>query len=83
MVGMSLVEGGRGKVSMEMFNPLDEDVLLWKNIHAALVHPVEVEENSDNQSPQKDEVSCLVRKMTAKEPLLDALRKLCEETQCD
>ena len=28
MMIRSLVEGGRGKVSVEMFNPLDEDVLL-------------------------------------------------------
>ena len=42
---------------------------------------MEMEENSDNQNHQKDEFSCLVRKMTAKEP--EALRKLCEETQND
>ena len=44
---------------MEMFYPPDEDVLLWKNTHPALVQPIEVEENSDNQSCQKDEVLVL------------------------
>ena len=45
MVGRSLVEGGREKISAEMFIPLDEDILLQKNTHAALVHPGEVDEN--------------------------------------
>ena len=38
MVGRSPVEGG-SKVSFEMYNPPDEDVLLQKNFPAALVHP--------------------------------------------
>ena len=38
MVGRSLVEGGRRKVSVESFNPSDEDNLLQKNNHAALAH---------------------------------------------
>ena len=50
MVGRSLVEGGRGKVSVKMFNRLDKDTVLQKNTHAALIHPMEVEENPDNQS---------------------------------
>ena len=79
MVSRSLAEGGRGKVSVEMFNPSTEDVL-QKNTHATLVHPLEVDENPDNQSWQQDEVSCSVREMTAKEPLPEALGKLCEET---
>ena len=54
IVGRSLLERGR-EVHVEMFNPLDEDVLQWKNTHVALVHPVEVEENPDSQSQQKDE----------------------------
>ena len=57
MVGRSLVKGGRGKVSLEMFSPSDEDVLLWKNTHTTLVHPVEVEGISDNQNHQINEVS--------------------------
>ena len=61
---MSLVEGERGKVSVEMFDPSDEDVIIPKNTHAALVHPMEVEENYGNQSRQEDEISCSVRKMT-------------------
>ena len=43
MVGRSLVEGGRGKVSVEIFNLSHEDVVLQKNTHAALMHPVEVD----------------------------------------
>ena len=66
-----------------MFNPSDDDALLRKNTHTALVHRVEVDENSVNQNCLKDEGSCLVRKMTANEPLPEALRKLCEETQYD
>ena len=72
--GRSLVEGEKGKVSVEMFSPPDEDVLLRKNTHAA---PVEVHEHSDNWNPQKEAVSCSVRKMTAKAPLSEALRKFC------
>ena len=48
-----------------MFIPLDVDVLLWKNTHAVLVHPVEVDEISDNWNNQKDEILCSVRKITA------------------
>ena len=77
-VGRSLVEGGRGKISMEMFYSLDEYVLLQKNTHTALMHLVEVEEKSYNQNHQKDEVSCLI-----KEPLPEALRKLYKETRYD
>ena len=33
MVGRSLVEGGTGRVAVEMFNPSEEDVLLNKNTH--------------------------------------------------
>ena len=62
------------------FNPLDEDVLLQKNTHAALVHPVEVEENFDNWNHQRDDVLCSVRKMTVNEPLPEALRKLCGDS---
>ena len=69
MMGRSLLEKGRGKVSVEMFNPLDEGVV-WKNIHAALVHPLEVNESFVNRNHQK-------------EPLPEALRKLCKETQYD
>ena len=46
MVGRSLVEGGRGKISVEMFNPLDEDIFLWNITCISLLHPVEVEENA-------------------------------------
>ena len=42
MVGRSPVEGGMRKVAIEMFKPSEEDVLLHKNTHSALVHPVEV-----------------------------------------
>ena len=83
MVFKSLLEGGRRRVSVETFNPSDEDDLLQKNTHLVLVHPVEAEENPNNQSWQKYEVSCSVRKVTAKEPLLEALRKLSAETQYD
>ena len=47
MIGRSLTEGQRGKVGEDMFNPLDEDVIL-------LVHPMEVEENFDIQNCLKD-----------------------------
>ena len=59
MVGRSLVEEGKEKVSFEMFNPSDEDVLLQKNTHTALVHPMEVDENSDNWNHQKNKILCL------------------------
>ena len=60
MVDRRLLEEEGWETSIEMFNPSEEDVLLWKNSRAALVHPVEVEENSDNQNHKKDEVACLV-----------------------
>ena len=55
MVGRSLVEGGRGKVNIEMFNPSEEDIVLFKNTHSALVHPVEVEEVTGRGRKHKQE----------------------------
>ena len=56
MVSRSLVKEGTEKVSVKMFYPSDEDVLLWKTTHAAPVRPVEVDENSSNQNHQMDKV---------------------------
>ena len=41
MIGRSLVEGCSGKVTLEMFNPSEEAIVLHKNTHTALVHPLE------------------------------------------
>ena len=68
---------GRKSESVERFNPWDDDVL-WKDTNAALLHPMEVDENSVNENYQKDEVSYSVRKVTAMKPMLEAARKLCE-----
>ena len=46
MVGQSLDEGGMGRVAVDMFKPSEEDILLNKNTHSALLHPVEVKRRS-------------------------------------
>ena len=43
MVSQSLVEGSTGKAILEMFNLSEEDIVLHKNTHTALVHPVDIE----------------------------------------
>ena len=35
-IGRSLVEGYSGNVTLEMFNPSEEDIVLYKNTHIAL-----------------------------------------------
>ena len=84
LVGRSLVEGGRGKVCMEMFNPSEEDVVLHKDTHAALVHPVEVEDDLMKEEAS-DEVlrKSMVREVSRQSPLPKELRDMYEETQYD
>ena len=54
MVGRSLVEGGTGRVAVEMFNPPEEDVLLNKNTHSALVHLVDVKKRRGGNAFEED-----------------------------
>ena len=42
-IGQSLVEGCSGKVTLEIFYPSEEDIVLQKNRQAALVHPVDID----------------------------------------
>lgn len=81
MVGRSLVEGCKGKVNVEMFNPSEEDVVLHRHTHTALIHPVDVEETSREETSQCRTETSSVRKLTTKEPLPTELQKMCENTQ--
>ena len=84
LVGRSLVEGGRGKVCVEMFNPSEEDVLLHKDTHTALVHPVEVEEALvRDEVPEEGMKMNLVREVTRQRSLPKELQEICEGTQYD
>ena len=82
MVGRSLVDGGKGRVNIEMFNPSDEEVVLHKNTHTALVHPVEVEETLKEEKSMERE-SSFVRKVGKEGPLPEELQRIREETQYD
>ena len=88
MVGRSLVKGCRGKVDVEMFNPSEEDVVLHRNTHTALVHPVEVEVFPEEgmqdvrEDPRESDFSS-VRKMSGRETLPEELVRICEDTQYD
>ena len=88
MVGRSLVGGGKGKVNIEMFNPSEEDVVLFKNTHSALVHPVVLEdvireETSPEEVEDPEKKTSLVRGVARKEPLPEELQKVCNDTQYD
>jgi len=88
MVGRSLVEGGKGKVDVEMFNPSDEDVILYKNTHTALVHPVELDtaQGEDASSvgikaSDTQEGKGYARNVTKREPLPEELQDICRRMQ--
>ena len=81
MVGSSLVEGGTGSVAVEMFNPLEEDVLLNKNTHSALVHSVEVKKEEE-ETPVKKTLEA-ARKVSTKTTLPGELQKMSEDVQFD
>ena len=84
LVGRSLVEGGRGKVCVEMFNPSEEDVLLHRDTHTALVHPVDVEETlAEDEVPDERFKMNLVREVSRQSSLPKELQEICEETQYD
>ena len=81
LVGRSLVEGGRGKVSTEMFNPSEEEVTLNRNTHSTLVHAVEVKEDQEEQKRTSGE--CIARKGPQEETCPKRTTDVCEETQFD
>ena len=78
MIGRSLVEGGKGRVSMEVFNPSEEDVVLHKNTHSAVVHPVEIEEDVERTGKGGS-----VRRITKQKDLPEELKTVCDEAQCE
>ena len=81
MVGRSLVEGGTGKVAIEMFNPSEEDVLLHKNTHSALVHPVEVNEGKEQVPVKRTHEAA--RKVLPVTALPEELLRISEDVQFD
>jgi transposase InsO family protein len=84
LVGRSLVSGGSGRVTVEMFNPTDEDVFLNRGTQTALVHPVEMEgELGDGKTPTKENQDReYVRKISADVSLPEELETLIEGVQC-
>ena len=91
LVGRSLVSGGSGCVSIEMFNPSDTEIILNKNTHSALVHPVIVDNpNTDNSHFEhvihKDSSQSVkqVRSVgTNNKNLPEELQQVCEGVQFD
>ena len=81
VVGRSLVEGGMGRVAVEMFNPLEENVLLNKNTHSALVHPVEVKEEEEGTPVKRTQEAA--RKVSTMTTLPEELLKMSEDVQFD
>ena len=82
MVGRSIVKGGSGMVQVELMNPSEEDIVLNRNTHTALVHPVE--ELCTMPPMETEGQKCeFVRRMGKVVPLPEPLRKLCEEAQFD
>ena len=81
LVGRSLVAGGKSRVSVDMFNPSDEDVVLNKDTHTALVYPVDVEESVVEEKPSR--VGCIRLRITEYDPLPEELQTICDDTQHD
>ena len=83
LVGRSLIEGGKNRVLIDMCNPTEEDILLHKDTHAALVQPVELEgELKEEETPDSARVKGgYVRRVAQEDPLPEELQELCRETQ--
>ena len=67
------------KMSIEMFNPSEEDVLLHKNTHSALVHPVEVNEGKE-QVPVRRTLEA-ARKVSPVTALPEELLRMSKDVQ--
>jgi hypothetical protein len=81
LVGRSVVEGGRGHLNLEMFNPSEEEIILYKNTHSALVHPVVVEKPVGKVTDE-DKQGHYVRGIAAgAEPLPEELQNVCQGVQ--
>ena len=80
MVGRSLVEGGTGSVAVEVLNP-SEEVLLDKNTHSALVHPVEIKEGEEGTPVKRTQEAA--RKVSTMAALPEELLKMSEDVQFD
>ena len=79
--GRSLVEEGTGREAVEMFNPSEEDVLLNKNTHSTLVHPMEVKEEEEGMPVRRTQKAA--RKVSTMAALPGELLKMSEEMQFD
>ena len=66
---------------MERFNPSEEDIVLYKNTHAAQVHPVNIEITEQQEEGLVEKVKSSVRKVTNREPLPEEIQLVDENTQ--
>ena len=73
----------RNRVDLEMFNPSEEEVVLYENTHTALVHPVDIEDTELHEKTQPEKEKSSVRKITKRELLPEELQRVCKETQYD
>jgi hypothetical protein len=67
-----------------MFNPSEEDVILHKHTHSALVHPVELESTEDEDASSTEGMKGefgQARRVTKREPLPEELQNICNQTQ--
>ena len=83
LVGRSLVEGGSSRVLIDMCNPTEEDIVLHRDTHAALIHPVELEGELKDEEPSntKGPIGGYVRRVAQEEALPKELQELCKGTQ--
>ena len=82
-VGRSLVEGCSGKVTLEMFDMSEVDIVLYKNTHTALLHPIDIEVMEQWEEKPSEKEKSSVRKVTKREPTPEELHGVCKNTQYD
>ena len=68
-------------MSVEVFNPSDEAVLLNKNTHSTLVYPVEVKEEEEGTPVKRTQEAA--RKVSTMTTLPEELLKMSEDVQFD
>ena len=66
-----------------MFNPSEENVVLYKNTHTPLVQPVDVEDTEQHGKVQLEKEKSSLWKIMRREPQPEELQRVCEETQND
>ena len=86
LLAKTLVTGGKSKVPMEVMNPTQQDLILYKNTNAAVLQPVQLLNDMEPIPVTKDDEAHKTRKLefvhqVENAPLKPELTKILDEIQ--